>query len=85
MVSDTSPEGEDARVHRLIDDISRHQEAREEILSLGERAIAPLDRYLAGCPQSIPHARMFAVQLLGALAVEEATKALRRVLYRYEP
>lgn len=84
MVSGTSPQGEDARVHRLIDDISRQREAREEILSLGERAVDPLDRYLVSFPQSIPHARMFAVQLLGALAGEEATKALRRVLYRYD-
>ncbi len=72
------------RIRRLMDDLSRHGEAMEEIVRMGERAVAPLAHYLASPPQSIPHARRFAVQVLGAIAGDQATEALRQVLYGHD-
>ena len=83
-VDDQDPQDLDARVARLVEDLARHEEARGEILRLGRQAGPSLDRYLAGPPQSIPHARVFAVQLLGALPGDEAAEALRRVLFRHD-
>jgi HEAT repeat protein len=73
----------DERVRRLVDDVSRHHLAIAELLQLGEHSVDSLDRYLAGPPQSIPHARSFAVRVLGFIGGSKAEQALRRVLYRH--
>ncbi|MGH8428160.1 MAG: hypothetical protein ACRD3Y_02565 [Bryobacteraceae bacterium] len=71
-------------IYRLIDDISRHDTTAPVILVEGAAAVPALARYLDAPPSSVPHARLFAVSMLNAIPVVEATVALRRALHRHE-
>lgn len=76
-------EGLDARVARLLDDISDPARATEAVAALGAEAVEPLWRYLQGPPQSVPQARRLAVRLLGLIGGDDAHQALRRVLFHH--
>ena len=70
-------------ITRLVDDISRHGTAAPIILAAGAGAVPALAGYLDGPPRSVPHARLFAVSMLAAIAGTESTVALRRALHRH--
>ena len=74
----------DRTVARLLDDLAHHDLATSEIPALGERAIAPLARYLDGPPQSFPHARQLAARLLGLIGGPTAVQTLRSLLTRHD-
>jgi len=71
----------DAQVQASIDDFADHLAATEWIMSLGDRATAPLCRYLREGAQVVPHGRLFAVSMLARLHSPAAREGLRAVLY----
>jgi HEAT repeat protein len=84
MKSEAAPSEPNERVAGLLDDFSRPGQAIEEVLALGAPAVEPLRRYLAGSPQSVPHARHLAVRLLGLIGGDEAEEGLREVLRQHD-
>ena len=84
MTSAPSSAELDRTVARLLDDLAHHGLATAEIPALGERAIAPLTRYLDGPPQSFPHARQLAARLLGLIGGPAAVETLRSLLTRHD-
>ncbi len=84
MTSAPSAAELDRTVARLLDDLAHHDVATAEIPALGERAIAPLARYLDGPPQSFPHARQLAARLLGLIGGPAAVATLLALLTRHD-
>lgn len=73
-----------AEIRRLVADISRHDTAAPVILATGAAAVPALSACLDDPPQSVSHARRFAVAMLEAIPGSEATVALRRVLHCHD-
>lgn len=71
----------EAEVQASIDNLANRVEATERIMALGERAIAPLRRYLRKGAQVIPQGRLFAVAMLARLQSPMAREGLRGILH----
>jgi hypothetical protein len=74
-------EDDDARIRGWIDDLANHEQTTEYLLACGERAIAPLRRYLSRGAQVIPQGRLLAVAMLARLHSPQAREGLRDVLH----
>lgn len=71
-------------IRELVKDISGHDKAASVVTGQGTRAVPALSAYLDQAPESVPHARRFAVDMLAAIRGAEATVALRRALHRHD-
>ena len=71
----------DAEVHAAVEDFADHLAASEWIMALGDRAIAPLCRYLREGAQVIAQGRLFAITMLARLHSPLAREGLRDVLH----